>query len=116
MAARADVPRAGGKVGPRRKSGALLFLRGPALVADCILNGDNPAKLPRQAPRKHELTINLKTANALQAGHALGGDVAEQQADAEQQHQPRGTEFQAAHDEGAAAFAGPAQAPGQVFC
>jgi hypothetical protein len=116
MAARADVPRAWGKVGPRRKSGALLFLRGPSLGADRILKGDNPAELPRQAPIKYELTINLKTANALQAGHALGGDVAEQQADAEQKHQPRGSEFQAAHDERATAFAGPAHAPGQVFC
>src|SRR6266478_7661023 len=52
----------------------------------------------------------------LQTRHALGGDVPEQQADAEQQHQPRRTEFQPAHDERAAAFAGTAQAPRQVFC
>jgi hypothetical protein len=75
-------PARGVRSGLGEKSGALLFLRGPSLGAECILKGDNPAELPRQASIKYELTINLKTANALQAGHALGGDIAEQQADA----------------------------------
>ena len=46
----------------------------------------------------------------LEARHPLGGEVAEQQADAEQQHQSRSTEFHAAHEQRAAAFFCAAQA------
>jgi hypothetical protein len=48
--------------------------------------------------------------HALEARHALGGEITEQQAGAEQQHQSRSTEFHAAHDQRAAAFAATAQA------
>jgi hypothetical protein len=48
--------------------------------------------------------------HAIQARHALGGEITEQQAGAEQQHQSRSTEFHAAHDQRAAAFAATAQA------
>ena len=43
-------------------------------------------------------------ARSLQARRPLGGEIAEQQAKAEQQHQPGGAELDAAHDERAAAF------------
>src|ERR1700682_5376830 len=51
----------------------------------------------------------------LEARHALGGEIAEQQADSEQQHQSRSTEFHAAHEQCAAAFAATAQALRQVL-
>jgi hypothetical protein len=51
----------------------------------------------------------------LEAGHPFSGDIAEQQADAEQQHQCGGAEFQAAHNQRAAALLCAAQAPGEVF-
>jgi hypothetical protein len=43
-------------------------LKGPSPGADRILKGDDTAELPRQAPVKCELIIDLKTANAFRAG------------------------------------------------
>src|SRR5712671_4806792 len=51
----------------------------------------------------------------LETGHALGGEVTEQQADAEQQHQSRSTKFHAAHEQRAAAFFCAAQALRQIL-
>src|SRR5215213_3897709 len=51
----------------------------------------------------------------LQARHSLGGDVAEQQAGAEQQNQSGRSEFHSAHDQGAAALASGTEALRQVF-
>src|SRR6476620_11656092 len=51
----------------------------------------------------------------LQTGHTLSGKVAEQQAKAEQQHQPCRAEFDAAHDERAAALASGAEALGEAL-
>src|SRR6266481_2187523 len=51
----------------------------------------------------------------LEARHPLGGEITEQQADSEQQHQSRGTKFHAAHEQRAAAFFCAAQVPRQVL-
>src|ERR1700738_3370498 len=50
------------------------------------------------------------------AGHALGGDVAQQQSDAKQQHQSGGPEFDATHQQCTAALAAGADPPRQPFC
>ena len=51
----------------------------------------------------------------LETRRAFGGEIAEQQAEAEQQHQPGRAEFDAAHDERAAAFAAGAELTGQAL-
>ena len=40
-------------------------LRRTAVLVDKILSGANPADLPFEYPTRYDLTINLKTANAL---------------------------------------------------
>src|SRR6202171_4967917 len=59
--------------------------------------------------------IVIANSRALQTGHALGGEIAEQQADPEQQHQSGRAEFHATHHQRAAAFRPGAQTPRQVF-
>jgi hypothetical protein len=54
--------------------------------------------------------IALTRGRGLEAGHALGGEIAEQQAGAQQQHQSRSTKFHAAHEQRAAAVFCAAQA------
>jgi putative ABC transport system substrate-binding protein len=44
---------------------SIVSFRRAATYVSRILNGDNPANLPVQAPTKYELVINLKTAKAL---------------------------------------------------
>src|ERR1700704_4225367 len=65
------------------------------------------------APRT--LGWRTQTTSRSETRHALGGEVTEQQADAEQQHQSRSTKFHAAHEQRAAAFFCAAQAPRQVL-
>jgi putative ABC transport system substrate-binding protein len=52
-----------------------LFRQG-ATYADRILKGANPADLPVQAPRAYDLSINMKTAQAL--GITIPLDLASQ--------------------------------------
>src|ERR1700716_2065655 len=59
--------------------------------------------------------LRKRSVRELEARHTLGGDVAEQQADPEQQNQSRRAHLHAAHDQRAAPFAAGAQAPGQIF-
>ena len=61
----------------------------------------NEGSLQHCAKRRRSLEVGFcdrrRDIRLSKAGHALGGDVAQQQSDAKQQHQSGGPEFDAAH-------------------